>query len=141
TSQRIVGGDMDAQSVRLVVPAIAGDYVLRYFSGDGRKVLAERPIVVEAMEVALDAPASVPAAQFFAVAWVGPGAARDAVQLFDPAAKAGKGKVLASARLIGGDYDGKTVRIKAPAEPGTYQLRYHSGHSRVVLYETELVVE
>lgn len=141
TSQRIVGGDMDAQSVRLVVPAIAGDYVLRYFSGDGRKVLAERPIVVEAMEVALDAPASVPAAQFFAVAWVGPGAARDAVQLFDPAAKTGKGKVLASARLIGGDYDGKTVRIKAPAEPGTYQLRYHSGHSRVVLYETELVVE
>ncbi|MVA95893.1 VWA domain-containing protein [Nitratireductor sp. CAU 1489] len=141
TSQRIVSGDMDAQLVRLVVPAIAGDYVVRYFSGEGRKVLAERPIVVEAMEVALDAPASVPAAQFFKVAWVGPGAARDAVELFDPEANAGKGKVLASARVVNGDYDGKSVMIKAPAEPGAYRLRYHNGHSRVVLHETGVVVE
>jgi hypothetical protein len=49
--------------------------------------------------------------------------------------------VVASVRLVSGDYDGKTVRIKAPAEPGTYRLRYHNGHSRAVLYETELIVE
>ena len=72
---------------------------------------------------------------------MGPGAARDAVQLFDPAAKAGEGEVVASVRLVSGDYDGKTVRVKAPAEPGTYRLRYHNGHSRAVLYETELIVE
>lgn len=140
-SQRIVNGDMDARTVRLAVPAIPGDYVLRYFNGDSRKVLAERPITVEPMEVALDAPSTVPAGQFFEAAWVGPGAARDAVEVFDPAARAGKGRVLVATRLINGDYDGRTVKMRAPKEPGSYLLRYFNTDSRVVLFETPIAVE
>lgn len=140
-SQRIVNGDMDARTVRLVVPATPGDYVLRYYNGDSRKVLAERPITVEPMDVSLDAPSSIAANAFFEVAWVGPGATRDAVEIYDPAAGGGRGKVLASMRLINGDYDGRKAKFRAPKQKGGFVLRYYNGDSRMVLYETPIVVE
>ena len=140
-SQRIVNGDMDAREVDLIVPAEPGAYELRYFNGDSRDVLATRPIAIEAVPVSLDAPSAIPAGEYFEANWVGPGAYRDQVEVFDPAANGGRGKVLASSRLVSGGYDEKRVRIKAPAEPGAYKLRYFNADSRIVLFETDIAVE
>ncbi len=140
-SKRIVNGDIDARTVDLVVPALPGTYELRYFNGDSREVLATRPITVEEVPVSLDAPSSVTAGEPFEASWVGPGAYRDQVELFDPEAQGGRGKVLASTRLVNGDYDAKSVRLRAPAEPGLYRLRYFNGDSRLVLFETDISVE
>jgi Ca-activated chloride channel family protein len=139
--KRLINGDMDARTVDLIVPAIPGAYELRYYSGDGRKALATRPITIESVAVSLDAPSAVSAGEYFEASWVGPGAFRDQVEVFDPAAQAGRGKVLASSRLTSGGYDEKKVRIKAPAEPGSYLLRYFNGDSRLVLFETDITVE
>ncbi|MBO6718712.1 MAG: VWA domain-containing protein [Rhizobiaceae bacterium] len=140
-SKRILNGDMNAQTVDLIMPAAPGTYELRYYSGDGREALATRPITVEGVPVSLDAPSSVPAGEYFEASWVGPGAYRDQVEVFDPQAQGGRGKLLASARLSSGSYDEKQVRIKAPAEPGSYLLRYYNADSRVVLFETGITVE
>lgn len=140
-SQRIWNGDMDNQTVELTVPARPGDYTLRYYNSDSRSVLAERPITVESVPVSLDAPSTVTAGELFETSWVGPGAYRDQVEVFDPAAQGGRGKVLASSRLVNGDYDAKTTRFKAPAEPGNYVLRYFNTDSRIVLFETDITVE
>jgi Ca-activated chloride channel family protein len=140
-SQRVVNGDYDAREVELVMPARPGAYELRYYNGDSREVLTTRPITVEAVPVSLDAPSSVQAGETFEASWVGPGAYRDQVEVFDPAANGGRGKVLASTRLVNAGYDEKRVRIKAPAERGAYQLRYFNGDSRLVLFETDITVE
>lgn len=140
-SKRIVNGDMDAQEVDLLVPAMPGDYLIRYFNGDSRDVLATRPITVEAVPVSLDAPSTVAGGEYFDASWVGPGAYRDQIEIFDPAANGGRGKVLASSRLVNGSYDEKRVRIKAPTEAGDFLLRYFNADSRVVLFETGIGVE
>ena len=139
-SRRIVNGDLDGREVDLLVPAQAGEYQIRYFNGDSRDVLATRPITVESVPVSLDAPSRVPGGEYFETSWVGPGAYRDQIEIFDPAANGGRGKVLASSRLVNGRYDEKRVRIKAPREPGDFLLRYFNADSRVVLFETKIGV-
>jgi hypothetical protein len=75
----------------------------------------------------------------FTVSWVGPGAARDSIDLVsgDPE----DGKTIASARLVNGDYDGQKVKLKAPKQPGSYTLRYRNADSSIVLATTPVVVE
>ncbi|MEX0956615.1 MAG: VWA domain-containing protein [Rhizobiaceae bacterium] len=140
-SKRILNGDMDARTVDIVVPARPGTYELRYFSGDGREALATRPITVVPVPVSLDAPSTVEAGELFEASWVGPGAYRDSVEIYDPQAQGGRGKVLASARLVSGGYDQKKVRIRAPKEAGAYQLRYFNADSDIVLFETGITIE
>lgn len=134
-SKRLVNDDFDKQTVTLVAPAKAGEYQIRYWSGDGRAVLATRPVTIVETEVAVTAPDSVAADMPFTAAWVGPGAGRDSIEVV------ADGKVVKSTRLINGDYDGQTVQIKAPAEPGSYVLRYWSGDSGIVLATRPIMVE
>lgn len=139
-STRVVNGDVDKRSVKLDAPARPGRYQLRYWSGDGRSVLASREIEVLDAEVSLAAPERVSMGTQFAVQWVGPGATRDAVELFDPAAKAGAGAVLGSARVVNGDMDKRSVKLTAPVRPGAYQLRYWNGHGSAVLATRPITV-
>ncbi|MEM1049063.1 MAG: VWA domain-containing protein [Pseudomonadota bacterium] len=131
--KRLSNGDLDNQTLTLIAPARPGSYELRYWNGENRKVLATRPIVIEDAEVSIEAPESVRIAHLVEVAWIGPGAQRDAIELFDPNAQAGRGKVLKSVRLTNGDMDARTVRLGVVAKPGTYQLRYWNGINRTVL--------
>ena len=55
----------------------------------------------------------------------------DAIELYDPQARQGEGEVLRSARLSGGDFDGRTVKLVMPTDAGTYQLRYWNGRRQV----------
>jgi Ca-activated chloride channel family protein len=138
-SKRVKNDDYDGRSVTLIAPAKAGDYDLRYFSGDSRAVLVTRPVTIVETEVSVTAPDSVPAGEAFTASWVGPGATRDAIEIV--AADAADGKAVASSRLINGDYDAQTVKVKAPKEPGNYLLRYWNGQSEVILATRPIVVE
>lgn len=137
---RLVNGDYDARTVELPVPVRPGSYELRYWNGESSVVLATRELTVEPVPVSIDAPASVAADEFFEASWVGPGAFRDSVDIYDPDARGGRGQVLVSARLVNGDYDNKTVRIRAPEAAGEYVLRYWNGHYSASLFETEITV-
>jgi Ca-activated chloride channel family protein len=140
TYRRIVNGDRDNRTVDLVAPTDTGAYQLRYFNGDSRAVLATRPIDVAAAEVSVSGPESVDIGRTFTVSWVGPGANRDSVELFDPAGNNGNGRVVTYRRIVNGDRDNQTVDLVAPTEAGAYQLRYFNGDSRAVLATSPIEV-
>ena len=105
----------DGNPVQLVMPAIPGQYELRYHFRD-RETILVRPIVATEAEVSLSAPDAAPAGATIDVGWVGPAAENDNIQL---------------GPVGGTDYvdyaylrDGNPVSIILPAAPGVYELRY-----------------
>ena len=127
--------------VELVAPATPGDYVLRYYHGAQSRVIATRPLAVTEAEVALRAPEEVAIASSIVVGWTGPGARYDEVQVFDPAANGGRGKVVDNKRVNDGPGAAKReVTVVAPATPGDYQLRYYNGDNAQVLLTRPLKV-
>lgn len=138
--KRLTNGDFDNRTVTLIAPAKPGEYQLQYYNGDNRVVLATRPLIVETMAVSLDAPAEVTMGHTVKVGWSGPGARRDRVEIYDPNAKGGRGKVVSSKRVVGANSDDNTVELVVPVKPGSYLLRYWNGDSSVVLAELPISV-
>lgn len=133
SARRLINGDMDNRSVKLVTPADPGTYEMRYYSGDGRKVLASAPITVRAIALSLEAPATVGQGHTVTVTWQGPGGRYDEVRLWDPAAKNGAGARFSAQRVTSGDFDNRRVKLVAPVRTGAMELHYYSGDSRKVL--------
>ncbi|MEM9139984.1 MAG: VWA domain-containing protein [Pseudomonadota bacterium] len=131
--KRLRNDDFDNKRATLPAPAKPGQYELQYWNGDNRKVLASRPIEVIEAQVSLEAPDQIEAAKTIRIAWEGPGARYDDVQLFDPNAKGGQGQVIASKRLRNDDFDNNRASLTAPAKPGEYELRYWNGDNRSVM--------
>ena len=139
-SKRLVNDDFDNRRVTLPAPAKGGTYELRYWNNDNGLALATAPVEVEDVTVALEAPDQVGAGATVRVVWEGPGARYDEVQLWDKTARGGEGKRLFNKRIRNDDYDNQTVSLPAPAEPGTYELRYWSGDNNVVMATRPLEV-
>lgn len=133
SSRRVRGGDFDNRKVSIVVPTEPGFYRLRYFNRDDREVLAAREIEVLPVEVSVSAPAQVDIGRTFEIAWAGPGARLDAIEIFKPDGNNGDGRSIERLRLVNGDFDGRIVTLAAPAVAGEYQIRYWSGEDRVAL--------
>ena len=101
-----------------------------------RQTLVEAPPAppVPVPEATLEAPAQAAIASTIEVRWQGPGDGRDDVQLFDPNAAGGTGRVLRSQRLNQDrGFDARTARLVMAAEPGRYELRYWHGELQRVL--------
>ena len=122
--KRLVNDDMENKQVTLIAPVRPGQYELRYLFDRKRSVIATRPIEVVDAPVSLSAPATVPIGRRFTVEWVGPGERRDSIDIFNPDARQGEGKIVRGKQLPHGDMDKRTVELTAPADPGFYQLRY-----------------
>ena len=130
TGKRVRNGDYDNQTVKLPVPVDPGTYEVRYWNGDSRIDMASVPLEVSEVAVSLDFPAEVPAGSMVTVKWEGPGARYDEVYIFDTKAKGGDGKKFTGKRIRNGDFDGKSVKLPVPVDPGTYEVRYWNGDSR-----------
>lgn len=108
-------------------PEIAGDYEIRYLTGQTYATLASVSLAVTAASATLDAPATAPARDAVTVSWEGPGNATDYVIILP----------VGSENDASGHYAyvsrGKSLRIATPGEPGEYELRYLSGGKRLTL--------
>jgi Ca-activated chloride channel family protein len=124
------------KSVQLVAPGKAGEYMLRYYQAEHRRVLATRTIQATEIDVSLTAPDSVPIASRFRVAWVGPGANYDEVRITD----ANQRLVTRQRVRTDKDFDSKVVSLVAPATPGEYTLEYYNLDNRKVLVTRTLAV-
>jgi hypothetical protein len=121
-------------TLEMQAPDKAGEYDLRYFLGHGDAVIATRRITVGAVAAALTAPAIVAAGAKFNVSWEGPNNLRDFVTIV----KAG-----APAREYGPyayTSKGKTLELRAPDQPGEYELRYLTGQSYATLGAAKMTV-
>ncbi|MHA7774214.1 vWA domain-containing protein [Roseibium sp. M-1] len=139
--KRLKNDDFDNNKASLPSPVKTGSYQLRYWNGDNKAVLATRPISVVPLEISLDGPGAVETGTRFVVTWQGPGARYDAVQVWDPKARGGDGRVVYERRVWAGDVDARTVRLDAPKEPGEYELRYYNGDNKTVLLTQPLSVQ
>ncbi len=114
----------------LDMPLEPGVYELRYVLR-GKRVLARKTIEAVSVDATLDVPDEVQVEQPFTVAWAGPGGQRDIVviaKLEQP-----------ENRYIDHHYTkrGSPANLKAPKEPGTYEIRYLLRGKKVI--RTELV--
>jgi Ca-activated chloride channel family protein len=108
----------DASKKALKAPADTGLYEVRYVLREGRKTLASATIEVTEPEITISAPKTVLAGSKFDVSWTGTVHPRDFVTIVPMGAEEGQY----------GNYqnvsDADTKALKAPADPGLYEVRY-----------------
>ena len=120
--------------VVLMAPDEAGAYEIRYLTGGQYKTLAVVPITVGAVEATVQAPEQVTAREVFEVTWSGPNNRLDYVGVFAEGATSNVRGSYAYTRR------GNPVEIKAPAEPGAYEVRYVTGQTDEALASVPLTV-
>jgi hypothetical protein len=120
--------------VSLVAPDKPGQYVLRYYLAEGNTVVASQPITVAGVTASVTAPAQVAAGKDVSIQWSGPNNPRDFITLL----KAG------SPEKRYADYayttKGNPLSLRAPDEPGDYEIRYLTGQSYATLATTRITV-
>jgi hypothetical protein len=113
--------------VAMNAPEEAGDYEVRYLTGQTYATLAATPIEVMSVSATLTAPDTAPARDAVNVNWEGPGNATDYVVLLPVGSdNFGSGNYALVSR-------GKTLRIATPPEAGEYELRYVTSGKRLTL--------
>ncbi len=118
----------------LMAPDEAGAYEIRYLTGGLYKTLAALPLTVGGTDASVQAPEQVTARDVFEVTWSGPDNRLDYVGVF---AEDATTNVLGSYAYT---RRGNPVRIKAPEEPGAYELRYVTGQTDKALAAVPLTV-
>ncbi len=112
--------------VSIVLPPEPGAYEIRYLLGNPRTVLAVVPYEVTAVAATIEGPASIAPGARFEIVWSGPNNGGDWVTIV--AAGAPPRAYGSYVEVRAGTADDKTGRrsatLRAPAEPGRYELRY-----------------
>lgn len=115
-------------------PSDPGEYEVRYILGRGVKLLAKAPLTVNAVTAGVQPPAAVTAGTEFEVGWQGPGYAGDFISVARPGQPPAAS--VSSARVK----PGGILKIRAPREPGTYEVRYILGRGSKPLAKSVMTV-
>jgi Ca-activated chloride channel family protein len=124
----------EGNPVRLRAPSDPGDYEVRYILGRGNKLLARAPVTIEPVVAALEAPATAVAGAEFEVHWTGPGYPEDFIAIARSNQPTTANLGARPTRL------GNPVKIKAPKEPGVYELRYILGRGNRLLGRATITI-
>ena len=117
---------VDTGERELRAPDEPGAYELRYVAQGSRRVLARSPVSVSEITATLNVPSSVPAGSQFEVVVEGPNNKGDYVTIVPVDFPDGQ-----HAAYFYADRSSRTLR--APDEPGDYEVRYVTNQSRRVL--------
>ena len=120
--------------VKMQAPSDPGTYEVRYILGRGNKLLAKTTIQINAVTAQVQAPASVDMASDFKVSWQGPDSKSDyiAIARFDQ--QPGSQINYAYTKR------GNPVKMQAPSDPGTYEVRYILGRGNKLLAKTTIQI-
>lgn len=120
----------------LTAPESLGNFEIRYVLGDSNRTLASLPITIAPASVTLEAPKSVPVNSAFDVTWTGPGNWEDFIEIA-PAGSPDDAQPAREARTS----QGNPLPIFAPAQAGSYEIRYKMRDTGEVAARIDLVVE
>lgn len=121
-------------SVRLMAPQRAGEYEIRLMGAKPPyPTLARSPLLVEPSSATLQAAANVPAGAKFQVRWTGPGHSRDFVTVVKSGAPEQRYDAYVYVRP-------GAVELRAPDDPGDYEIRYLAASSYATLARADLKV-
>ena len=121
-----IRNSVDAQdTVTRTAPSDPGTYELRFHMGDDHRLMARALVEVVDVEVTMSAPEQVTAEESFEIE-IGGGVSGHVV-IVD--AERAEDDIVSRYDRIRNSVDGDegTISRTAPEEPGTYELRYHSG--------------
>ncbi len=120
--------------VHLTASDEPGMYEVRYIFGHTKAVLARLDIEVTPVEARVSPPPEVAAGKLFEVPWEGPGNNRDYITIVSEGA--------ADKNFMSYAYasQGNPASIQAPAEPGSYEVRYITGQSGSVLAKAPITI-
>jgi Ca-activated chloride channel homolog len=109
------------------VPMDPGPCEIRYVSGLRGKILARRPITVNAAKVTLDGPAEAGVESVVEIAWTGPDNQGDYITIVPKGTPDERYARYVATRA------GSPAKLAVPAEPGEGEIRYVSGDGSRVL--------
>ena len=121
--------------VKLRAPSDPGEYEVRYILGRGARLLAKTPLTVNPVTATLQPPATVKAGGEFEVSWKGPGYAEDFVTVARESQAPGAYVSYMSVRR------GNPLKVRAPKEPGSYEVRYILGRGNRLLGKAPVTIE
>ncbi len=113
---------------RVKAPEDAGNYEIRYVTGQESKTLASAPLIVESVSATVKAPASVVAGGEFAVEWTGPRNQGDYVTIVEKGAEVGKYRDYFYTK--NGDSPGQ---LRAPETAGEHEVRFMTGGGKMLV--------
>ena len=121
--------------LKLQAPSDPGTYEVRYILGRSNKLLAKTTIEIKAVTASVQAAASANVASEFEVSWQGPGNKSDYIAIARPDQKPGS--------QISYTYTkkGSPLKVWAPSDPGTYEVRYILGRGNKLLARTTIEIK
>ncbi len=125
----------DGSPLKVRAPSEPGTYEVRYILGRGDKLLASTPIEIKAVTAQVQASASADVATEFEVTWQGPGNKEDYISV----ARLDQGP----GSYVNYTYtrDGSPLKVRAPSDPGTYEIRYILGRGNKLLAQTTIEIK
>jgi hypothetical protein len=120
----------------LLAPDEPGSYEVRYQTGQSYAILAKREIDVTAVSAALDGPEEVEGGSGFEISWEGPDNPGDYVAIMEK----GSGKRASAKGKWAYTRHGTPAKLRAPLEPGEYEIRYQTGQTATILATRSLQV-
>jgi len=118
--------------IKLRSPSDPGIYEVRYIMNRDTKLLAKTTITIEATTAQVQAPESAPVATQFEVSWSGPDNKSDYISIAHPDQKSGS--------YVNYTYtkNGDPLKLRAPSDPGPYEIRYMQGQGSKILATTSI---
>jgi Ca-activated chloride channel family protein len=123
--------------LNVTLPIEPGEAELRYMTGQDAKVLARRPFKIVPAVITMTVPPKATVGTEISIAWTGPNNSGDYLTLVPKDLPDGQYKEYANTSA------GSPLKLKAPFEAGTHEVRYMSGQGAKVLFRVpvELVTE
>lgn len=118
--------------IKLRSPSDPGVYEVRYIMNRDTKLLAKTTITIEATTAQVQAPESAPVATQFEVSWSGPDNKSDYISIARLDQKPGS--------YVNYTYtkNGDPLKLRAPSDPGTYEIRYMQSQGSKILATTSI---
>lgn len=125
----------EGNPLKVRAPSDPGEFEVRYILGRGNRLLARAPVTVTPVTATVSPPASAASGTEFEVAWQGPGYPEDFVAIARADQPSGASLNAASVRK------GNPAKLRAPKEPGTYEVRYVLGRGSRLLTKTAITIK
>jgi hypothetical protein len=124
----------EGSPLKLWMPSDPGEYEVRYILGKGKKLLAKSPISISAVTAKVEPAGPVNAAAWIAVKWEGPAREGDYISVARPDQNPGANAGLTPVK------QGNPLKVRAPGDPGDYEVRYILARGVKVLAKAPLTI-
>lgn len=125
----------DGNPLKVRAASDPGEYEVRYVLARGNRLLAKAPVTIAPVTAEIRAPAAAMAGTELVVPWQGPGYPEDFVSVARADQPPAAHLNFISVRK------GNPAKLRAPKEPGTYEVRYVLGRGSRLLARASITVK